>query len=365
LIFNFSSNRGYSMDRPDLSKVEPQIKAYIEFLEERLRIVSSAPAANRRKENPTQPEPDVISTAPLPAEPPTTIQILTISKAGSVKRTSRHLYSPQHRGGMGVFDLDVSEPDYPHVLASVDESQNLLLFTNLARVFRYPLSKIPAYQVRSKGEPFDRLPFEQDETVISILPEQAQGYIALSSASGRVRILRHHVFGEHMKPGTAVYPYRDFGPLASACWTSGDGELFMITRRGIGIRFSEKLITPQGDWGIKVGNDDAVVGITSIYDNSGVFMIGADGKGTVRLMSGFAPNKSAGGSGKIAFKNDQVIGAAAVTDNDNIFIISRQSKIIRFRADEVPPTEGVVQGVNCMMLRNDSVIAMVKSSLQS
>jgi DNA gyrase subunit A len=353
------------MDRPDLSKVAPDVKEYIEFLEEKLRGLSSAPSATRRREVVSQPEPaDIISTAPLTAELPTTLQILTISKDGIGKRTNRHLYTPQHRGGIGVFDLEVSEPDYPSVLASIDESQNLLLFTNLARVFRYPLSKIPSLQVRSKGEPFDRIPFESNETVVTILPEQAQGYIALSSASGRVRILRHHVFGEHMKPGTAVYPYRDFGPLATACWTTGDGELFMITRHGVGIRFAEKLISPQGDWGIKVNEDDAVVGITSIYDNSGVFIISEDGKGTVRLMTGFAPNKSAGGSGKIAFKNDRVVGATAVTDNDNIFIISQQGKMIRFRADEVPQSEGIVHGVNCMLLRNDSVTAMVKSGLQ-
>lgn len=353
------------MDRPDLSKVTPDVREYIEYLEEKLRTLSSAPIVNRRRESVSQPEPaDIISTAPLTAELPTTLQIITISKAGIGKRTLRHLYTPQHRGGMGVFDLEVDEPDYPSVLASVDESQNLLLFTNLARVFRYPLSKIPSTQVRSKGEAFDRIPFEQNETVVTILPEQAQGYIALSSASGRVRILRHHVFGEHMKPGTAVYPYRDFGPLAAACWTTGDGELFMITRRGIGIRFAEKLISPQGDWGIKTSEDDAVVGITPVYENSGVFILSADGKGTVRMMSGFAANKSAGGNGKIAFKNDHIVGAVSVTDNDNLFIISQLGKMIRFRADEVPQSEGIVHGVNCMMLRNDTITAMVKSGLQ-
>jgi len=92
-------------------------------------------------------------------------------------------------------------------------------------------------------------------------------------------------------------------------------------------------------------------------------MIGGDGKGTIRLMAGFAPNKSQGGSGKIAIKNDQVVSALSVELNDDIFIISRLGKIIRFSAEEVPMSEGVVQGVNCISLRSDEVMASTSSSL--
>ena len=87
--------------------------------------------------------------------------------------------------------------------------------------------------------------------------------------------------------------------------------------------------------------------------------MGGDGRGTVRLMDGFTPNKSPGGSGKIAFKGEKVIGAMAVTPESDAFIISRLGKIIRFKASEIPPKEGVVQGVNCMSLRGDECVAMV------
>jgi DNA gyrase subunit A len=104
-----------------------------------------------------------------------------------------------------------------------------------------------------------------------------------------------------------------------------------------------------------------VVAAASVYADSGVFILGADGRGTVRQMSGFAPNKTPGGSGKIAFKSAKVVGAAAVEVNDDIFILSRLGKIIRFPSDEVPLTEGVVQGVNCMSFRADEAVALLKS----
>lgn len=348
------------MQRPDLNNVDPAIVAYIEFLEKKVGL-RAAQRSSTYEEQSTELAPDRANEA-LPAERETTTNIITISRDGLAKRSYRHLYTRQHRGGMGVFGLDIDLPDYPVTLSCADENQSLLLFTSRARVFRQSLSTAPLTPVFEKGGVItDRLGLEMDEHIIAVLPEQARGYVALASENGRVRCLRHHLFGEHMRPGTAVYNYNDFGPLASACWTPGDAELFVVTQQGIGIRFAEKALSPQGDQGIRITGDDKVAGIASIQPESGVFLLGSDGRGTIRLMSGFAANKTPGGSGKIAFKSNKIVGAAAIEMNDDLFIISRLGKMIRFPADEVPTTEGVVQGVNCMGLRGDEVVALLRS----
>ncbi len=345
------------MERPDLNQVDPKVRAYIDYLEEQLNNNKSAKHIHTSIE--------IEREEPISwSEPPTPINIITVTKNALGKRTGRHLYSRQRRGGMGVFDIDVPEPDYPNILLSAEENQSLLLFTDKARVFRQTLTKLPGSPVHAKGESLiDRLAFEPDEKLVAILPDRAQGYVALISCTGRIRCLRHHLFGEHMRPGTAMYHADEFGPLASVCWTPGDADLFIVTRRGMAIRFSEKLTPPQGDNGIRLAENDQVVAITTVYSDSDVFLLGADGKGTVRSMSGFAPNKSLGGSGKIAIKNDQVVTAFSIAPNDDIFIISHLGKIIRFPVDEVPPTEGVIQGVNCISLRADQVMAATCSSL--
>jgi DNA gyrase/topoisomerase IV subunit A len=92
-----------------------------------------------------------------------------------------------------------------------------------------------------------------------------------------------------------------------------------------------------------------------------IFLLGADGRGTIRLMSGFAPNKAPGGGGKVAMKTDHLVGAVAATPQDDLFIQSRLSKLIRSRAAEVPAKEGVVQGVNCMALRADECAVVAVS----
>jgi DNA gyrase subunit A len=346
------------MQRPDLNNLDPEILAYIEFLEKKAGVRAQSMTG---KESAPELSPERTSE-PLPAEQETNINIITISHDGSGKRTLRHLYTRQHRGGMGVYGLDIDLPDYPVLLSSTEENQNLLFFTNRARVFRQPAQILAVNPVFSRGTSIrERFTLEQDELVVAVLPEQAKGYVALVSAGGRLRCLRHHLFGVNMRPGTSLYNFNDFGPLAAVCWTPGDAELFIVTQQGMGIRFGEKAISPQGDQAIRLSTEDKVVGIASIYDDSNVFMLSADGRGALRAMSGFAANKTPGGSGKIAIKSSKVISAATIDVNDDIFAISHLGKMIRFPADEVPITEGVVQGVNCMSLRGDEVVAMIKN----
>ena len=176
-----------------------------------------------------------------------------------------------------------------------------------------------------------------------------------------VRLLRHHVFGEHMKPGTALTDYKQFGALASACRSEGDGELFIATRQGRAIRFSEKSIPPQGTLGIRLNQGDEVVSVTAVEPESSVFMLSADGKGAIRMMQGFSANKAPGAGGKFAIKTEHLVCATNVDDQDDLFIISRLSKIIRFRVEEVPTKDGVVQGVICMTLRGDAPVAAATS----
>ncbi len=103
-------------------------------------------------------------------------------------------------------------------------------------------------------------------------------------------------------------------------------------------------------------------GIDHVRDG-GVFLLTADGKGTIRLLPGFTANKSPGTGGKVAMKTEALIGATAVDNQQDIFVISQLGKIIRFQAAEVPAKEGVVQGVNCMGLRADGCTALASCTV--
>lgn len=336
--------------RPDLSRLDPDVRSYIEALENEIEGLRSERASSIPAE----------ANEPAPVEPPTPLNLITGTAGGVAKRTPVHFYARQRRGGMGIFDLDAPVDDPPSILTLAEDSQTILLITSYARAFRLQVSAIPETPIRGRGESIvSRLNLGEDETVTSIQPSLAQGYLVLLSKTGMLRSLRHHIFGEYMKPGLSLYDIKSFGPLASACWTPGDGDLFVATQQGRAIRFPEKLVPPQGCLGIRLSPDDRAVAIAPVYHNSEVLLLGADGRGTARNMTTFNANKSPGSGGKNAMATSHLVGALNIDGADDVFIISKLGKIIRFQLNEVPTKEGVVQGVSCMSFRADEAAALV------
>lgn len=335
------------IERPDLSQVAPEVVAYIEALEAELAQCPD-----------DQPE-----RAPIPQEPPTTINVISLSHHGRAKRTPRHFYGRQRRAGMGVFDLETTPPDFPAHLALAEEEGHLLLISNHGRAFRLPVNALVETPVRAAGQlALGSLSLRENEQIAGILPAdggpQGGKYLVMVSQRGWVQRVRDGYLGKSLINGMSFHNVKDGGLITAVCWTNGDGDLFITTRQGKGIRFRESQASERGGLGLRVELGDEVAAVTAVYPHSRVFMITHDGKGTVRQMETFAANKAPGAGGKALMKTKKLIGAVTVNDGDDLFIISQLGKIIRFPADEVPPKEGAVQGVNCMALRNDEVTAV-------
>jgi len=353
---------GVAENRPDLSAVAPEVLSYIEQLEAevtRLRTSALSAAGSGRR----------IARAEVsfePSEPPTTINILTISQNALIKRTPRHLYARQRRSGMGIFDLDVAEGDQPRFLVSTDESAGVVLITNQGRVFRIETSSLVESPVRDKGESLhDILPLRDGEAITIAMSNEGGSQVIIVTDRGQLRRYAGHHFNQNFQQGMEIFNVQDVGIPVASCWTSGGMELFIATRQGRAIRFAEKLVPVRGCLGMRVEMGDEIISIAAAPEDGAVFMVTESGKGTIRLLSGFSANKAPGSGGKTAMKTDALIGVMGVDAGDDLFIISEQGKIIRFRADDVPAKAGVVQGVNCMALRADSCVAMVTSLVEA
>lgn len=336
--------------RPNLSHLDKEILNYIEALEEELATYQKDSRSEIQTENEEQ---------SLQPELPTTMNLVTVSYEGMIKRTYRHLYSRQRRGGMGVFDLDIPETDAPRFIFTADESQDLLIITDYGHAYRLPLNAISESSVRNRGQLIDELiKIPEGENVNVILPAFSEGYLAILSNKGNVRTLRHNYVGKNMQPWTSIFDVGKYGLVVASTWTSGKDDLFIATRKGLGIRFPEKLVQTDCKLGINLNQDDEVISVSGVKEDSGVFLATLSGQGTIRLMSGFRANKVPGASGKIAIKTDHLVGAIQVNMDDDVFIITKLSKIIRFPAEDIPAKTGVVQGVNCISLRADKVVAI-------
>ncbi|NUQ38657.1 MAG: hypothetical protein HUU23_12855 [Caldilineales bacterium] len=339
--------------RPDLSTLPPAAAAYIEALEAEL-----AELRGRSKRAPAP----TLATESEPAEPPTTLQVITISAAGLAKRTPRHLYNRQRRGGMGVFDLETTLPDAPAFLLIADASDHLIFITTLARGLRLPVSSLTEGPVHSRGTSIlPHLALAEGEKVAVVTPASAGSYLNLLSSRGQVRRYAAHLFGPAMRVGAALYDVRESGAPVAACWAAGQEDLLIATRGGLAIRFAAQLVPVRGCLGIRLEREDAPRAIAAVDDASPLFLLAADGKGALREMASFRANKAPGAGGKTIIKTEDLIMACRAPADADLFLISRLSKIIRFRAAEVSLYAGPVQGVNCMELRSDAAVAAASS----
>ncbi|MBP6470456.1 MAG: hypothetical protein KBE23_02685 [Chloroflexi bacterium] len=335
-------------ERPDLSAVSPEILAYVEALEEEIARLQSGSPVRQREETP-----------PEPSEPPTPFNVITISKKGMGKRTPRHFYGRQRRSGMGVFDLETAEDDPPTLLTVAHEDEAILLFTDFGRAFRLAVNSLAEAPVRARGQNIMNLfQFRPHEHIVAALPADGGQYVALASQRGWVRRVPASRLNHSLIPGMSFHDVQQGGYVTSACWTEGDGDLLVVTENGLGIRFAETQVHKTGTLALRVDLGDKVTAVTAVTEENGVFLLSHDGKGTIRQMSGFRANKAPGAGGKVVLKTDKLVGALTVQPENDLFIISQLGKIIRFKADEVPPKEGVVQGVNCIALRSDEATGM-------
>jgi DNA gyrase subunit A len=263
--------------------------------------------------------------------------------------------------------MDVVESDAPKLLIMADIEAGLTMITDHGRAFRMPVSEFVETPVAGRGKSIlDRFPLRPNEKLALVVPDplpgQSSSYLALVTVRGQVRRIGNQFLGKNLQPGTVLYNVTEGGAPAASAWTTGNDDLMIATRAGLAIRFSERQVPVRGCLGLRVDPSDIVVGVAAAdAETGGAFMVGNEGKGTIRLYSGFSANKAPGSGGKTLMKVEQLVGMHAAREQDDVFIVSRLGKIIRFAAAEVPAKEGVVQGVNCMALRADECVALAIS----
>jgi DNA gyrase/topoisomerase IV subunit A len=160
-------------------------------------------------------------------------QASAISQRGVAKRTARHLYGRQRRSGIGVFDLDVDEHDYPAHVIVADESERLLLFSNLGRVFPLAVADIhQTEELRAPGKSLiERFPFHGNEHIIGAVPAEGGQYVILASQRGWVQRVAASYFGKSLIPGMSFHDVKQGGQITAVCWSNGRDEIFLATSR--------------------------------------------------------------------------------------------------------------------------------------
>jgi DNA gyrase subunit A len=120
--------------------------------------------------------------------------VVTVTMTGYIKRTPLSIFREQKRGGKGRAGMQTKEEDAVTNLFVTSTHNPVLFFSNLGRVYRMKVWRLPEGGPNTKGRPMiNLLPLSEGETISTVLPlpedENEWGglHIMFATAHGTVR----------------------------------------------------------------------------------------------------------------------------------------------------------------------------------
>ena len=304
------------------------------------------------------------------------MSVITMTHLNYIKRIPLSTYKSQNRGGKGIIGMQTRDEDAVKNLFLSSNHSYLLFFTNMGKVYRIKTWEIPEAGRNAKGTPIiNVLEMGDKEKITAVIQTRdyndESGYLMMITKSGIIKKTPINMFNNIRKSGLIAVNLRDNDELISVQKTDGNMDIFVVTYKGMAIRFNENDLrslgrTAAGVKAISLNNGDSVIGAEIISEDKKVLIVSEKGFGKCTESNSFKV-QNRGGKGlkayKITEKTGNIIGLAMVNDNEELIMVTSQGVIIRIRIRDISTVGRVTQGVKLINLDEGvSVVSMAKIS---
>lgn len=301
--------------------------------------------------------------------------VLVFTSGGYVKRTDPSEYKIQHRGGVGVIDLETKEEDFVTQLLTTDTHSDLLFFTNKGKAYQIKMYELPEGKRATKGKSImNYLSLAGDENVTSILAvpkklKEEKASLMLVTKKGVAKKISYESFKDVRRSGIIAIRL-DVGDELEAVLRVQKGQsVILATSEGQSIRFAESDIremgrTAGGVRAMKLSKHDKLIcaDVVTTEDKTYMLIMGENGIGKKTPISEYKIQKR-GGSGiktaKITTKTGKLMVGKIVGDNMEMVAMSKKGQVIRVDLNTIPSSGRQTQGVTIMKLRAGDTLASV------
>jgi DNA gyrase subunit A len=290
--------------------------------------------------------------------------IITITKAGYVKRVPVSTYRLQRRGGRGIAGWGAKSEDQVTNTFSASTHDTLLFFTTAGKVYSKKVYEIPEAGRTARGKAIVNLldmPSEDRLAALVQIPDfNDQQHLVMATANGFVKKTNLHEYRNVHRGGILGIKIREGDKLLQVILSSGDDELMLATQDGHSIRFHEQDVRPtarftQGVFGIRLRGDDRVVSMAVVDKEATLLTICENGYGKRSSFEEYR-SQTRGGVGIINIKaterNGKVVAALTVRDGEQVMLTTEQGMMVRMPINENLRVIGrATQGVRLINLR--------------
>lgn len=304
--------------------------------------------------------------------------VITISRAGYIKRTPLTEYKTQNRGGVGQKASSTRNEDFLEYLFVGTNHQYMLFFTQKGKCFWMRVFEIPEGSRTSKGRAIQNLiNIEQDDTVKAFIctqdlkdEEYVNGhYVIMATKKGTVKKTSLEQYSRPRQNGINAITIREGDELLEAKLTTGTSQIFLGLKSGKAIRFEESKTRPMGRnasgvRGITLASeDDEVVGMVSVHNfEDELLVVSENGYGKRSSIDDYRITNRGGKGVKtisITEKTGNLVAIKNVTDSDDLMIINKSGIAIRMSVEDLRVMGRATQGVKLINIKGDDSIAAV------
>jgi DNA gyrase subunit A len=295
--------------------------------------------------------------------------VITVSRAGYVKRQPIENFRRQGRGGRGVRGANLKEEDVVNDVFTTTTHHWLLFFTSKGKVYRVKVHQVPESGRTARGTYAANLPgvgITGDEKVQAVidLKEYAGGrYLLFATRKGMVK---KTALPEYDSPrtGLAAINLKTGDELIDVRLTDGKDDVILVSRKGQAIRFKESLVRPMGRQtagviGMRLSPDDEVIVLGVASQGEELISVTQHGYGKRTPLKDY-PVKGRGGKGVIGHsltkKTGLLAGAFVGTKDQDMFVISSSGIVIRVAAGDIRRVGRVSQGVRTMRVEEGATV---------
>jgi DNA gyrase subunit A len=298
--------------------------------------------------------------------------IVTVTRAGYVKRLPVETYRRQGRGGRGVIGANLKAEDIITQVFTTTTHHWLLVFTNKGKVYRTKVHEVPEGSRTGRGIYVANLPgmgFGGDERIASVIDLKdypAGKFLVFATKNG---IVKKTALAEYdsARSGLAAINLRKGDELIGTILTDSKDDLILVSKLGQAIRFSGSAARPMGRAtggviGMRLRPKDEVIAMVSTSQGDGLLTVTNNGFGKRTDFDEY-PRKGRGGLGvRTAMLTTRVgvlAGAFPISKDQDILVIANDGVVIRVPASQVRKAGRATQGVRVMRLGKGRSVAAV------
>ena len=283
-------------------------------------------------------------------------------------------YKSQKRGGKGITGISTREDDFVKEIFTASTHDTILFFSNKGKLYKLKGYEIPEAGRTAKGTAIvNLLSLDAGEKVSTIITIQnfAEGkYLLFGTRKGFIKKTPILEYNSARKTGLQAITLREDDELIDVRLTDGEDNVVLVTKGGMSITFDEKNVRPmgrksQGVIGIKLNDNDEVIGMESIVNGSKATLLAIteNGFGKRTELEEYRV-QTRGGKGVITYKitpkTGNIVGIRIVDETDDVMLITDTGTIIRLNVGGISILGRSTQGVTLMRTNEGKVVSIEK-----